>query len=139
MILHFPSMAVAARQREIDAHLDAQAAAVVRGAFQRALSAVGMKQETAARLMGVSPQQLFQSLSGVGHPSLRRLSRMAFDGDGRRFLAVFGPEWLSAMGVTSTDTLALLLLQIVEEVERRKCRMVKVGVPETQQQERRRA
>lgn len=91
----------------------------LREAITRACDAVGMKQETLARLQGISPVQWHQQLHGDGHPSLLRLVLVATDRDGRAWWRAFMPELAELVGVEDIDGIAAHLAKAVALFERR--------------------
>lgn len=59
----------------------------------------GLTHDRVARIYGVSPEQFYQQIRGVGHFSMKRLFLMAREEDGRKFLRAYWPLAAEAMGM----------------------------------------
>jgi DNA-binding transcriptional regulator YdaS (Cro superfamily) len=99
--------------------VSAATVAAMRHAIVTALDAVGMKQETLARLMGITPVHLHQQLHGLGHLSMPRLLMAGLDADGRAFWRALMPELAALVGVEDIDGIAAHLAKAVALLERR--------------------
>ena len=96
----------------------------------KACKRAGLTQDRVARIYGVSPEQWYQQVRGIGHLSVRRLFLMAAEEDGRRFLREYWPLAAEAMGMGDLaealewrDTFAKLVSKV--QVKMAKCELRK--------------
>ena len=112
-----------------------------RAYFDRALGVTGIKQETLAALMGITPGQLSQQLSRHGHVSFFRLVEATQDEDGQRFVvtlfAMLDEDGVLSLSDPLASTLGRLMVLCGTLMGQMKLPMVKVN--ESGMKERRRA
>lgn len=86
--------------------------------FARTRGEVGLKHDTLARMMGISPQQLSMQLAGNGHVSLFRLTQVAADDDpvGKRFVETLLRLISHELGFGATDPTAAAVANLMVSV-----------------------
>lgn len=86
--------------------------------FARVRGEVGLKHDTLARMMGISPQQLSMQLAGNGHVSLFRLTQAAADDDpvGKRFVETLLRLISHELGFGATDPTAAAVANLMVSV-----------------------
>ena len=110
--------------------------AFVKAAILRCRERVGLKHESLAALMGISPSQLSMQLQPGGHVSITRLLHAAKDDDGRRFLQMFWTSVAEHVGLDDSDAVVQELKRLQGRIawlaDRFQVRMAKAELREVQ-------
>lgn len=96
----------------------------------KACRLAGITLDRAARIYGVSPEQFYQQVRGIGHLSVRRLMLMAAEEDGRKFLRAYWPLAAEAMGLGDVAEALEWRDQFVALIGKVQVRMLKAQIRE---------